>query len=47
MHFYDFDFTDEMLDSLDAMRFSEPTPIQEQSIPVIMALLPSLYLSET
>lgn len=36
MHFYDFDFTDEMLDSLDAMRFSEPTPIQEQSIPVIM-----------
>lgn len=34
--FYDFDFTDELLDSLDAMRFSEPTPIQQQSIPVIM-----------
>ena len=36
MSFYDFDFTDELLDSLDAMRFSEPTPIQQQSIPVIM-----------
>lgn len=35
MQFYDFDFTDELLDSLDAMRFSEPTPIQEQAIPVI------------
>lgn len=36
MSFYDFDFTDELLDSLDAMRFSEPTPIQQQAIPVIM-----------
>ena len=36
MNFYDLDFTDELLDSLDAMRFSEPTPIQEQAIPVIM-----------
>lgn len=36
MTFYDLDFTDELLDSLDAMRFSEPTPIQEQAIPVIM-----------
>ncbi len=36
MSFYDFDFTDELLDSLDAMRFSEPTPIQSQAIPVIM-----------
>ncbi len=35
MQFYDFDFTDELLDSLDAMRFSEPTPIQAQAIPVI------------
>ena len=36
MHFYDFDFTDEILDSLDAMRFDQPTPVQEQTIPVIM-----------
>ncbi len=36
MSFYDFDFTDELLDSLDAMRFNEPTPIQAQAIPVIM-----------
>lgn len=36
MTFYDLDFTDELLDSLDAMRFSQPTPIQEQAIPVIM-----------
>lgn len=36
MNFYDLDFTDELLDSLDAMRFSQPTPIQEQAIPVIM-----------
>ncbi len=36
MTFYDFDFSDELLDSLDAMRFNEPTPIQEQAIPAIM-----------
>ena len=36
MNFYDLDFTDELLDSRDAMRFSQPTPIQEQAIPVIM-----------
>ncbi len=36
MQFYDFDFTDELLDSLEAMRFSQPTPIQEQAIPVVM-----------
>ncbi len=36
MKFYDFDFSDDMLDSLDAMRFDEPTPVQEQAIPVIM-----------
>lgn len=36
MNFSDFDFTDELLDGLDAMRFDTPTPIQEQAIPVIM-----------
>ena len=32
MYFTDFDFEDEILDALDAMRFEECTPIQEQTI---------------
>lgn len=32
MYFTDFDFEDEVLDALDAMRFEECTPIQEQTI---------------
>ena len=32
MYFTDFDFEDEILDALDAMRFDECTPIQEQTI---------------
>ncbi len=35
MKFKDFDFTEEMLQGLDAMRFEEPTPVQEQAIPII------------
>ncbi len=36
MKFTEFDFTDDLLDGLDAMRFDEATPIQEQAIPAIM-----------
>lgn len=35
MKFKDFDFTEEMLQGLDAMRFEEPTPVQAQAIPII------------
>jgi len=33
--FYDFDFTDEVLDSIESMGYLHPTPIQELSIPII------------
>lgn len=36
MYFSEFGFDDELMDSLDAMRFNEATPIQSQAIPVIM-----------
>lgn len=36
MTFYDFDLSDEVLDALEAMHFEECTPIQEQTIPVIL-----------
>lgn len=36
MRFDELDLGDEVLDALDAMRFDECTPIQEQSIPVIL-----------
>ena len=36
MYFTDFDFEDEILDALDAMRFEECTPIQEQTLPPLM-----------
>lgn len=36
MKFYEFDFEDEVLDALDAMNFDECTPIQEQTIPVVL-----------
>ena len=35
MKFKDFDFTKEMLEGLDAMRFEDPTPVQAQAIPII------------
>lgn len=35
--FEDIDFEDEILDALDAMNFVEMTPVQEQTIPIIMA----------
>ncbi len=37
MIFDDFYFDYQLLDGLDAMGFSKPTPIQEQAIPVILA----------
>ena len=37
MTFNDFNFDDKLLDSLSAMGYSKPTPIQEQAIPLIMA----------
>lgn len=36
MTFADFEFEYELQDSLDAMRFETPTPVQEQTIPIIM-----------
>ncbi len=36
MTFDEFGFDDELMDSLDAMHFNEATPVQSQSIPVIM-----------
>lgn len=35
MKFNEFDFTQEVLDGLDAMRFDQATPVQEMAIPVI------------
>jgi superfamily II DNA/RNA helicase len=35
MTFRDFQFTEEILQGLDAMRFDEPTPVQAESIPII------------
>ncbi|MCD8302297.1 MAG: DEAD/DEAH box helicase [Prevotellaceae bacterium] len=37
MDFYDLDLNDAVLDALDDMRFTETTPIQEHSIPPILA----------
>jgi superfamily II DNA/RNA helicase len=36
MEFYDLNLNDDVLDALDAMRFSECTPIQEQAIPPLL-----------
>ena len=36
MYFTDFDFEDEILDALDAMRFEKCTPIQEQTLQPLM-----------
>ena len=36
MRFDEFDLSDELLDALDTMQFEECTPIQEQTIPVIL-----------
>ncbi len=36
MYFTDFDFEDEVLDALDAMRFEKCTPIQEQTLGPLM-----------
>ncbi len=36
MHFTEFSFDDQLMDSLEAMRFETATPVQEQTIPVIM-----------
>jgi ATP-dependent RNA helicase RhlE len=36
LNFHDFKFDAKLVDGLDAMGFSKPTPIQEQAIPVIL-----------
>ena len=36
MYFDEFDFEDEVLDALDAMRFEKCTPIQEQTLQPLM-----------
>ncbi len=36
MRFDEFDFSDDILEALDAMNFVECTPIQEQTIPIIL-----------
>lgn len=35
MTFRDFNFSEDIMQGLDAMRFEEPTPVQEKAIPVI------------
>lgn len=37
MKFEDLDLNDDVLNSLDAMNFKSPTPIQEQAIPIILS----------
>lgn len=37
MTFNDFNFDDKLIESLSAMGYTKPTPIQEQAIPLIMA----------
>ncbi|HEY9123916.1 MAG TPA: DEAD/DEAH box helicase [Bacteroidales bacterium] len=37
MNFIDFNFTSDLQQGLDAMGFNNPTPIQEQAIPVILS----------
>ena len=37
MTFNDFNFDEKLLDSLSAMGYTKPTPIQEQASPLIMA----------
>lgn len=37
MHFYDFDFDDDVLDGIDAMGYTTATPVQEQVIPIILS----------
>ena len=37
MNFSDFNFNETLLDGLDAMGFEKATPIQEQSIPIVLA----------
>lgn len=37
MKFYEFEFGDEVLNALDSMNFDECTPIQEQTIPVVLS----------
>ena len=36
MTFQDFNFDDKLVESLSAMGYTKPTPIQEQAIPMIM-----------
>ena len=36
MFFDEFDLEDEVLDGLDAMQFSEATPVQEATIPLLL-----------
>lgn len=36
MEFIDFDFDDDLLDGIDAMGYTNPTPVQEQVIPLII-----------
>src|SRR5690606_25886510 len=35
MKFRDFNFTEEIIQGLDAMGFDEPTPVQAEAIPII------------
>jgi superfamily II DNA/RNA helicase len=37
LHFYDFDFDDDLLDGIDAMGYTTATPVQEKVIPIILS----------
>lgn len=47
MNFEELDLTDEVLDALDAMNFSECTPIQEQAIPIALQGKDLLAVAQT
>lgn len=47
MLFEDFDLSDDILDALDAMGFSECTPIQEQAIPVVLDRRDLIAIAQT
>lgn len=47
MRFDELDLSDELLDALDAMNFDECTPIQEQSIPLILEGADLLAVAQT
>lgn len=47
MNFFELDLSDDVLDALDAMNFTECTPIQEQAIPVALSGCDLIAIAQT